>query len=43
VPFHNDREVGVLEWVLEADAAAIVEEFRSEVESSSFDLRRLML
>jgi hypothetical protein len=43
VPFHNDREVGVLEWVLDGDADALVAEFRSELHSSSFDLRRLSL
>jgi hypothetical protein len=43
VPFHNDREVGVLECVLESDAAAIVEEFRAELYSSGFDARRLAL
>ena len=43
VPFHNDREVGVLECVLAADSDTIVEEFRAELYSSSFDARRLAL
>jgi hypothetical protein len=43
VPFHNDREVGVLECVLDADADAIVEEFRAELASARFDARRLTL
>ena len=43
VPFLNDREVGVVEHVFEHDAAASVEEFRAELESGSFDARRLGL
>jgi hypothetical protein len=43
VPFHNDREVGVLECVLAEDAGRIVDEFRSELYSSGFDARRLTL
>ena len=43
VPFLNDREVGVIEHVFEHDAAASVEEFRAELESASFDARRLGL
>ena len=43
VPFLNDREVGVVEHVFERDAAASVEEFRAELESESFDARRLGL
>jgi hypothetical protein len=41
MPFHNDREVGVVEHVLESDAATLVAEFREELSSSSFDLRRM--
>lgn len=41
VPFHNDREIGVLEHVFAADAQRIVEEFRGELDSASFDARRL--
>jgi hypothetical protein len=43
VPFHNDREVGVLEHVFEADAERALEEFRVELYSSHFDTRRLSL
>jgi hypothetical protein len=43
IPFLNDREVGVVEHVFEHDAAARVEEFRAELESESFDARRLGL
>jgi len=43
VPFHNDREVGVVEHVFSADAYAAVEEFRTELWSSTFDARRLSL
>jgi hypothetical protein len=43
VPFVNDREVGVVEHVFAADAAAAVEEFRAELASASFDARRLGL
>jgi hypothetical protein len=43
VPFLNDREVGVVEHVFEHDAAASVKEFRAELESESFDARRLGL
>ena len=43
VPFLNDREVGVVEHVFERDAAASVDEFRAELESESFDARRLGL
>jgi hypothetical protein len=43
VPFVNDREVGVVEHVFAHDVAAVVEEFRAELRSSSFDARRLTL
>jgi hypothetical protein len=43
VPFHNDREIGVVEHVFESDAHATVEEFRAELYSGSFDARRLTL
>ena len=43
VPFHNDREIGVVEHVFEPDAHATVEEFRAELYSGSFDARRLTL
>ena len=43
VPFHNDREVGVVEHVFAEDALATLEEFRAELWSTSFDARRLAL
>jgi hypothetical protein len=43
VPFHNDREVGVVPHVFEADATATIEAFTAELYSESFDARRLAL
>jgi hypothetical protein len=43
LPFHNDAEVGVVPHVFAADAEAMVAEFRAELESASFDARRLLL
>jgi len=43
VPFHNDREVGVVEHVFADDAHATIEEFRAELSSTRFDARRLEL
>ena len=43
VPFHNDREIGVVEHVFADDVHAAIEEFRSELWSGSFDARRLAL
>ena len=43
VPFHNDREIGVVEHMFAADALATLDEFRSELWSASFDARRLAL
>jgi hypothetical protein len=43
VPFHNDREIGVVEHVFAADAPRLVEEFASELYSARFDARRLAL
>ncbi len=43
VPFVNDRRVGVVEHLFEEDAAATLEEFRAELNSGSFDARRLAL
>ena len=42
-PFHNDREIGVVEHVFGDDLLAAVEEFSAELWSSSFDTRRLGL
>ena len=43
VPFHNDREVGVVEHVFADDVQTAVGEFRAELWSSGFDARRLEL
>jgi hypothetical protein len=43
VPFHNDRDVGVVEHVFEPDAERALEAFRAELSSSRFDARRLAL
>jgi hypothetical protein len=43
LPFHNDPEVGVVPHVFPADAERMVEEFRAELDSASFDARRLHL
>jgi hypothetical protein len=43
VPFHNDREIGVVEHVFRDDVHATVEEFRAELWSAGFDSRRLEL
>ena len=41
--FHHDREIGVFEHVFAADATRLVDEFRAELYSRSFDARRLHL
>jgi hypothetical protein len=43
LPFHNDAEVGVVPHVFAQDAEAMITEFRAELESASFDARRLLL
>jgi hypothetical protein len=43
VPYHNDSSVGVVEHVFRADVLRTVEEFRAELDSSTFDERRLQL
>jgi hypothetical protein len=43
LPFHNDREVGVVEHLFRDDTHATIEAFRTELWSSSFDARRLDL
>jgi hypothetical protein len=43
VPFHNDVQVGVVEHVFADDAMRTLDEFRSELYSASFDVRRLLL
>jgi hypothetical protein len=43
IPFHNDREVGVVEHMFVEDALATLDAFRAELWSASFDARRLAL
>ena len=43
LPFHNDREVGVVEHVFAEDALETLDAFRTELWSSGFDARRLTL
>ena len=43
LPFHHDREIGVVEHVFAADAVSTLEAFRAELYSSAFDSRRLTL
>jgi predicted RNA-binding Zn-ribbon protein involved in translation (DUF1610 family) len=43
VPFHNDREIGVVEHLFADDVRATIEEFRDELYGASFDARRLTL
>jgi len=43
VPFHNDREVGVVEHLFADDLHAALDEFRAELWSAGFDARRLAL
>jgi hypothetical protein len=43
IPFHNDREIGVVGHFLADDAAATLDAFRAELYSSSFEARRLRL
>ena len=43
LPFHNDREVGVVEHMFADDALQTLDEFRAELWSASFDARRLAL
>jgi len=43
VPFHNDREIGVVPHLFAADQAGTIEAFRAELYSTGFDTRRLAL
>jgi hypothetical protein len=43
LPFHNDREIGVVAHVFAEDASATIEAFNAELYSASFDARRLTL
>jgi hypothetical protein len=43
LPFHNDAHVGVVQHVFQEDAVTTLAEFRDELYSASFDVRRLHL
>ena len=43
VPFHNDREIGVVDHVFDDDVSRTLDAFRGELYSSRFDTRRLDL
>jgi len=43
LPFHNDREVGVVNHVFPADLDRVVDAFRADLHGGSFDARRLAL
>jgi hypothetical protein len=43
MPFHNDVQVGVVEHVFLYDALQTLDEFRAELYSAHFDVRRLGL
>ena len=43
LPFTNDGSIGVVDHVFPDDALRTVEAFRSELDSSRFDERRLHL
>jgi hypothetical protein len=43
LPFHNDREIGVVPHVFTGDVQRMVDEFRAELDSGGFDARRLLL
>jgi hypothetical protein len=43
LPWHNDRQVGVVEHVFADDARRTIDEFRAELYSRDFDARRLHL
>jgi hypothetical protein len=43
LPFHNDAQVGVVEHHFHGDVVNAVEEFREELYSATFDVRRLGL
>jgi hypothetical protein len=43
LPFHHDEEIGVVEHVFPDDARRTIEEFRAELHSTAFDVRRLGL
>ena len=43
LPFHNDREIGVVPHLFTGDEERMVTDFRAELDSAHFDARRLEL
>jgi hypothetical protein len=43
LPFHNDREIGVVPHLFTGDVERMVTDFRDELDSGHFDARRLEL
>ena len=43
LPFHNDREIGVVPHLFTGDEEGIVTDFREELDSGHFDARRVAL
>ena len=43
LPFHNDREIGVVPHLFVGDGERMVTDFRAELDSARFDARRLEL
>jgi hypothetical protein len=43
LPFHNDREIGVVPHLFVGDGERLVTDFREELDSARFDARRLEL
>jgi hypothetical protein len=43
LPFHNDREIGVVPHLFTGDAERMITDFRDELDSGQFDARRLEL
>ena len=43
LPFHNDAQVGVVEHHFHGDVVTAIDEFRAELYSARFDVRRLAL
>jgi hypothetical protein len=43
LPFHNDREIGVIPHVFAGDGERVVDDFRDELDSGHFHARRMLL
>jgi len=43
LPFHNDREIGIVPHLFTGDGERMVSDFREELDSGCFDARRLEL